>query len=488
MAAVDDVFATFFNDLLNNPNTPEAVKDAIRAIQVLEGAGQNIDFVREATNQNDIRIIVENVFAELRESVPGFTRAVGGPSTKFTDEELESLIRDAIAIQDKLTPVVGNRIPANDQPIFARAQRDVIFETLRRLFPSSGRQFRGATTGPIGPDDAAGFVDAFGPVVPLPRRRSRGSTGGPVPLRERLRGFGAGSMGGGAGEAFPFGDLEDDLAPAGVAIDEVNEALGRAERSAGGLGKEMVLLGTRGEEVATRLAGGDGGFAGLPEVFDAGARNAEKFGDVLGDLEGIGARAFAGLEGALTKFIRTGKLEWRDLANVAIQAIRDIVEAQVNAAGASSSGDGFLDVLRGIFGGGGGGLFGSGGGTFVSATLGPQFTGTGGLGLLSSGSFAHGGRPPVGVPVLVGEQGPELFVPPGPGEIIPNDALGGFGGAGEPNIVVTYNIDARGAELGVEQRLRRMLAEHQRDTVKRTMGAIFRDAQRGGMMSRLSRR
>lgn len=37
--------------------------------------------------------------------------------------------------------------------------------------------------------------------------------------------------------------------------------------------------------------------------------------------------------------------------------------------------------------------------------------------------FADGGRPPVGVPSMVGERGPELFIPDGAGTIIPNHAL-----------------------------------------------------------------
>lgn len=38
-----------------------------------------------------------------------------------------------------------------------------------------------------------------------------------------------------------------------------------------------------------------------------------------------------------------------------------------------------------------------------------------------SGAFAEGGRPPVGRPALVGERGPELFIPDRPGLIIPAD-------------------------------------------------------------------
>jgi hypothetical protein len=42
--------------------------------------------------------------------------------------------------------------------------------------------------------------------------------------------------------------------------------------------------------------------------------------------------------------------------------------------------------------------------------------------------FASGGRPPTGQPSLIGENGPELFVPDGSGTIIPNNRLPGFSG------------------------------------------------------------
>ena len=49
--------------------------------------------------------------------------------------------------------------------------------------------------------------------------------------------------------------------------------------------------------------------------------------------------------------------------------------------------------------------------------------------------FADGGRPPVGRPSLVGERGPELFVPGASGTIIPNHAMGGVN-VGTINITV----------------------------------------------------
>ena len=42
--------------------------------------------------------------------------------------------------------------------------------------------------------------------------------------------------------------------------------------------------------------------------------------------------------------------------------------------------------------------------------------------------FANGGRPPVGRASIVGEKGPELFIPKTSGTIIPNNQIGGAGG------------------------------------------------------------
>ena len=55
---------------------------------------------------------------------------------------------------------------------------------------------------------------------------------------------------------------------------------------------------------------------------------------------------------------------------------------------------------------------------------------------LMGGAFANGGQPPVGKMSLVGERGPELFVPGSSGTIIPNHALGG-GGTVIPDVRIT---------------------------------------------------
>jgi tape measure domain-containing protein len=53
--------------------------------------------------------------------------------------------------------------------------------------------------------------------------------------------------------------------------------------------------------------------------------------------------------------------------------------------------------------------------------------------------FADGGRPPVGRPSIVGERGPELFVPDRAGTIVPNHMMGGAN--------VTVNVDASGSSV-----------------------------------------
>jgi TP901 family phage tail tape measure protein len=71
--------------------------------------------------------------------------------------------------------------------------------------------------------------------------------------------------------------------------------------------------------------------------------------------------------------------------------------------------------------------------------------------------FAAGGRPPVGKPSIVGEKGPELFVPRQAGTIIPNNQLGG---GGSTSVVV--NVDASGSSVegdaGQAEQLGSMLA------------------------------
>jgi hypothetical protein len=55
--------------------------------------------------------------------------------------------------------------------------------------------------------------------------------------------------------------------------------------------------------------------------------------------------------------------------------------------------------------------------------------------------FANGGRPPVGRASIVGERGPELFVPSVPGEVIPNYKLAGAMRGGGDGGFVRIGLD-----------------------------------------------
>jgi len=65
------------------------------------------------------------------------------------------------------------------------------------------------------------------------------------------------------------------------------------------------------------------------------------------------------------------------------------------------------------------------------------------LGFLSGGKLAKGGTAAGGKSFLVGEKGPELFVPRSTGTVVPNNKLGGGGGTN--NVVV--NVDASGSDV-----------------------------------------
>lgn len=110
-----------------------------------------------------------------------------------------------------------------------------------------------------------------------------------------------------------------------------------------------------------------------------------------------------------------------------------------------------------------------------------EITSTGGLignAFASLLGFADGGRPPVGRPSIVGERGPELFVPDRPGTVIPND----FGGGGMGGNVI--NIDARGAAPGVEALIRRELAALSASIEPRIDARVVRQAGRGGAFAK----
>ena len=124
-------------------------------------------------------------------------------------------------------------------------------------------------------------------------------------------------------------------------------------------------------------------------------------------------RAGQALEGALIRAVRTGKFGFEDLKRTALAMMADI------AAAAIRSGIGAI--------GGGGGL-----GGVLTSLLG---------GLLGLPGRATGGPVTGGRAYLVGERGPELFVPTAAGRV---ETLRSSGGAREVRVAITVNAPAGG--------------------------------------------
>jgi lambda family phage tail tape measure protein len=180
----------------------------------------------------------------------------------------------------------------------------------------------------------------------------------------------------------------------------------------------------------------------------------------------LGKTAFnslmSSMDGALRQFVQTGKLNFKDLVRSMVQELMYLeMKAKMMSFLKSLSGGG--GGLSGLFGG----LFGGGGGTY----------GGGMAGAVGISGFADGGNPPMGMPSLVGERGPELFVPRTAGTIIPNNQLASAMGGGQ---TVNYNgpyiasMNAIDTQSGTQ-----FLAKN-----KNTIWAAYQSANRGVPVSR----
>jgi lambda family phage tail tape measure protein len=132
---------------------------------------------------------------------------------------------------------------------------------------------------------------------------------------------------------------------------------------------------------------------------DGMVKQAQKFlRDMPTELE-MGAKAFDSLmgnmESAIDKFVKTGKASFKDLAKSIIQ---DILAMQMKAMASR----------------------------FLASLFGSDMSQP--AAVFGLPGYADGGSPAVGQASIVGERGPELFVPRTAGTIIPNHALAGMGG------------------------------------------------------------
>jgi hypothetical protein len=92
------------------------------------------------------------------------------------------------------------------------------------------------------------------------------------------------------------------------------------------------------------------------------------------------------------------------------------------------------------------------------------------IGTAIGGLFrADGGPVSAGQPYIVGERGPEWFVPNQAGTVLPNGTA-----PASTTINTSIAIDARGADAGVEARLRILAGQIARQSSSMTLDAIRR--------------
>ncbi|AWM37015.1 hypothetical protein GobsT_50850 [Gemmata obscuriglobus] len=100
-----------------------------------------------------------------------------------------------------------------------------------------------------------------------------------------------------------------------------------------------------------------------------------------------------------------------------------------------------------------------------------------GAGSLFGGFFADGGSPPVGLPSVVGERGPEIFVPRTAGTIVPNHNLGGT------TVIVQQTIQVN---PGVPELINARIREAAPVIAAQAQAAVFSEMQKGGAGARIT--
>jgi tape measure domain-containing protein len=197
-----------------------------------------------------------------------------------------------------------------------------------------------------------------------------------------------------------FGDIGNILTPSANASDIVS---GASPFNFGGGGSSVSGLG---------ITAGAAAF-GVPPAF------SQPLADMFGSkIDGLGKDLLGGIVPELKN--GPGKIIGK------LGSVQSVLSGDLSGLGSIFSGgfsnlSGILGGLGGILGGGGiGGIFKKGKKLF---------------------GFAGGGRPPVGVASIVGEEGPELFVPDTPGTIVPNGGMGGTVVIQKLEIMPGANVD-----------------------------------------------
>ncbi len=204
---------------------------------------------------------------------------------------------------------------------------------------------------------------------------------------------------------------------------------------------EKIAMMQRNEEFKRSFEGG---------MLDGLKRVREEFTNVGQAVSDTWVNAFQSMEDAFVNFVKTGKLDFKSLADSIIADMARVT---------------FRQMVSGFFGGssGGGGfnllsMFGLGGGGSVPLPPIPM--------------RAAGGSVSSGSPYIVGENGPELFMPSRSGSIIPDSMMSSGSG-----VVVNQTINI---STGVQQTVRAEIQNLLPQISNAAKAAVIDAKRRGG--------
>jgi hypothetical protein len=271
-----------------------------------------------------------------------------------------------------------------------------------------------------------------------------------------------------------------------AAIANVEKATGQMARNRSGklkeLRSELAQLKQTAEDAGLSL---DSNLVELIDVDEFGFGIQEILKDAIGSLsvpielgtgedgtgktvEGISAitQAWGGAQEALKKFNATNEDVRTKMEAFTTETLASFSDALTNAVmGTGNLKDAFKAMIANMIkqliqffiidrltGGIASALF-----SLKGATKGPLGAPMGN-GSNVRGYAAIGGPVQSGSPYMVGERGPEMFVPNQSGSIIPNKSMGG-------GITVVNNVDARGSGADVDQKIKSAMAQTSQQTI-----------------------
>ena len=413
--------------------------DFLKASAMLleETVGKNFESIEEAAKHVGDRVVeaVKTIAlgaASVVDAVaPAFNFIFGGINTLFkTVNALPDTIKMLGIIGFLALGTKGKLIVITITAVYNKIQS--IFKTLLDFVKNSTEKIAAAVK-KLGFDETAKNIQAFADLI---EEITPDMVDGIEDIKESFE-----------GKALKLMDLLD--------TDEIDKTSGTFRETVEGILRDIDLIMTtriKDNPIKPLEDGADDATESvnkLKEAYDSfrsGFGEAMKeAGNIQKEFTKIGKQSFSELKQTLTDFVMTGKLQFEDLARTITrmivealigQAIQSAVSKAVEMFKASAIRDALISVYKGALR------------TFSSIPFPFNIAATGaaigfGMSLVNKiKGFEKGGRPNVGVPAIVGESGPELFVPDQAGTVVPNDKLGMT-----KQVTVNFNIntvDARG--------------------------------------------